>query len=429
MIMCRIFFFLVFFLLVTSIFCFEKPAACEENDLSSIKVVARYELIIDKDVDEVIRELREAGVQLIFREYIRWGVIDPNVFSIVKDYNTRIKEEIPYIHITGGITAAIFYVNDYWPNGTIVDHNQYNDLLFLYDDEPVPHYANPEISYVMDISKPLARDFIVEWAKLSIDSGIDSIFVDEVEMVPRKIWEFDQKNRYKEYYPYWKDIVDRLKEYAAQEHGIELLVSMNDLWVHPRGSKRKVMDPWPHQDFISISFSLKTFELKKPVCDWEGYKKQVKKVYGKLIPIIAFIDDGVPPTPHSFFGNMPLEDQEKMLKMLHEEALEHGLLFAYPLHGGVINNYLEPPYEPIVYDAKQMGTFEAIKSLTNTLVKVFIITETTTEVSHRYQIKYISLTITTSRITTVRIGQSLSLSIMILSAAIIIAAIYLKKYK
>jgi hypothetical protein len=338
-------------------------------DLSSAKVVSYYQSILDTDSAILTRLLSNTGTEVVFRGYFRWGKEDPNIYSVLATRISEIKTRMPWIHLVGAITASAFVDGDYWPNGTVVSLDAKRQMLWTLPNGTMPrHFADPSRSYVLDISKPLAREFILQYAYRLIDAGFDSLWFDEVQFIPwDSVWAYRLSQISEQpYIAAWKDIVSAVKDYSRSKYGRELPVSLNGGWVIPKGYCC-LPNVWPYQDFITISVSLTTLQSQSIQDDWAGYKANIIKAYGHLLPIITWLDDGKPPTPIFIFGNLPRDAQISMLQLIHETSLREDILFAYPLHGGVMSNYLSPPYNFVVYDAIKQGTYDAIQQLASSI--------------------------------------------------------------
>ena len=88
---------------------------------------------------------------------------------------------------------------------------------------------------------------------------------------------------------------------------------------------------------------------------------------------MIFMDWGKPPTPMSLFSKLSVDEQVRMLNMLHERALREGFLFVYPLHGGAMSER-----SSVAYDACREGTYDTIRQLTSTPVGTYTLTVTAT---------------------------------------------------
>lgn len=399
-------------------------------DLSSVKVVSLYESILDTDATTLENTLAETGTEVVYRAHFRWGQDEQwygkDLYSRLAHTISEIKARLPWVHVMGAITCEAFVDGDWWPNGTVVSVEAKRQMLWTLPNGTMPRSPHdPSRSYVLDMSKPLARQFVLEYAYKFIDAGFDSLWFDEIQVVPWwSRWTYGLKVSEEPYMQTWKQIASAVKDYSRSKYGTDLLVSLNNGWVNAKGEMNSwygspIPDPWPYQDFISIGVSLKTVKTQSMQDDWAGYKAQIKKVYGRLPPIMVFLDWGKPPTPLSIFGNLPLEQQIRMLKLLHETALREGMMFVYPLHGGVISNYLSPPYEYVVYDALKQGTYDTIRQLTSSLVKVYSQTSTLTSTLT------LTTTLTESRTIEVKVPDEITTSLVLLPTVVVAAVVLL----
>jgi hypothetical protein len=350
-------------------------------DLPSAKVVSLYESIFDVDVTTLTRVLAETGTQVVFRAVFQWGkenLADPRGVQRIKE----IKAAIPGIHLMGGITCANFVDGEYWPNGTIVSADEKLQMLWIAPNGTMlRHFTDPDKAYVLDLSKPLARQFILQNSYTLIDDGFDSLFFDEVSFIP-----WNSLTRYglgksseEPYLAAWKEISSSVKQYARTTYGKELPVTLNNGNVNAIGENRwSASRYWPYQDFISVGITMQTVETQSIQDDWAGYKVAVAQAYGRVPPTMVFIDWGTPPTSMSLFGKLPVEQQVKMLNMLHETAANEGFMFVYPLHGGIISDH---PY--VVYDAFKQGTYDTIRHLTSTLAGTYTQTAMATMITEQ----------------------------------------------
>jgi hypothetical protein len=347
------------------LFCF--PSQTKAGDISSAKVVSLYESVYDTDVATLTKLLTETRTEVVFRGFFKWGIVnltDPRGAQRIKE----IKSALPNIHLMGGITCARFVDGDHWPNGTIVSADQKQQMLWTIPNGTIPRYlGDPGNVYVLDISKPLAIQFILQNSYKLIDIGFDSLFFDEVSFIPWNSGLALRKISEAPYLAAWKVISSSVKEYARTKYGKELLVTLNNGYVNTIGEHRwPASHYWPYQDFISIGITMRTIETRSIQEDWAGYKAALVEAYGRVPPTMAFIDWGTPPTPMSLFGNLSVEQQVEMLNMLHESAAREGFLFVYPMHGGVI---ADDPY--VAYDARKQGTYDTIRQLTNNLAGTY----------------------------------------------------------
>ena len=342
-------------------------------DLSTVKVVSLYESIIDTDISNLTRTLEETHTQVVFRAYFRgFGRnLDSTDYFALAQTISQLKAELPAIQIMAGISCSVLvYPGDYWPNGTLISANDSRQILWTWPNGSLarhPPYPWP----VIDIAKPLAREFIAEYGYKLIDAGVGLLFFDEVGIIPTISQLYGPKISEQPYIDAWKKIVNQVKEYAWQKYGKKLLVTLNSGYVN--SFDEPPIEIWPYQDFISVSVNPKTIKTQSIQDDWQGFKEQVKNMYGRALPIMTFIDWGPGETPLSIFAALPSEQQIKILELLHETALKEGLLFVYPIRGGALNGSitsLQVNYSN-TYDAIREGTFETIVQLTGSLVTTY----------------------------------------------------------
>jgi hypothetical protein len=355
-------------LVLMGICLFWLPPQTKTVGISSAKVVSLYESVFDTDVSTLTRILTETRTQIVFRGFFKWGIenlTDPRGPQRIRE----IKAAVPGIHIMGGITCAHFVDGDHWPNGTIVSTDQKQQMLWILPNGTIPRYfGDAGNAYVLDISKPLAIQFILQNSYKLIDIGFDSLFFDEVSLIPWSSGDLGQERISEEpYLAAWKIISSSVKVYARTMYGKELPVTLNN------GDVNAIEEnPWPashywsYQDFISIGIAAQTVESQSIQDDWAGYKAALEQAYGYVPQTMVFVDWGTPPTPMSLFGELPAGQQVKMLIMLHKAVVREGFLFVYPIHGGEIAH---DPYA--AYDARKQGTYDAIRQLTNELAGAY----------------------------------------------------------
>lgn len=326
------------------------------DGLKVVSLLQNY--VIGHPVEETVRILKDTSTQIVFRGFFRWSHQDPSWETKLGVILASIKREIP-IHFMGAVSLRSFVIGDTWPNGTALSTEEVKQIVFTLPNGTIWTGTETE-EPVIDIAKPLARRFVVAWANLQVDAGVDSIFFDEVEYAAMRKIEMGVLRDISQYYDYWKDIVSQVKTYAIAKYGRQVLVTVNQGWVNPVGEK-PYMDLWPYQDFISTSFSLTTVKTSQPQDDWQTLRARMTLAYGHQLPIIGFLDWGFSDSPMARYSVLPKDQQVKMLKMLHESALRNDLHFAYPIAGaecynGEPNNSLED------------GTYETIRVLANSLL-------------------------------------------------------------
>jgi len=350
------------------------------SDILTIKIANLYETTIDyfyplgagvfpgfdRPLRDIIKMLQETRTQMIFRSFLRtpgrlWVSSDGRTeYEELSAAFKRIRDAIPEIHIMGALSCRLIRIDDMvWPgNRSRITENQLRRLIWILPNGTVlPGLAQNYRD--LDMMKPDARDFIVEWAKLQVDAGVDSIHLDEPQYVASRKRSLGLLADVSDYYIYWKDVVERIRAYAMNKYGKLLLINANNNRVARVNELAKTPQPWPFQDFLSVSFRGEDFESLYIQDDWTGYKKLVRDVYGHDIPILAFLDWGAgTETPLARFASLPISEQIHMLEHLHESCVQNNIVFVYPLYGGYAwqRNMTK-------YDSVAAGTYQTIKKL------------------------------------------------------------------
>jgi hypothetical protein len=313
--------------------------------ISSAKVVTLYETIFDGDVQSIVRQLADTGTQVVFRGY--WGSNDALGRVSIDEFRrlnfrlTEIKRQLPEINILGGLTGTSFYEDGWWPNGTSIGKDSVRQMSLLIPNGVTPRFAgNP----VLDIRKPLARQFLLAWAYGQLDAGVDSIFFDYIDYASHVAVDVQDSS----FIAAWQMIASSVKEYATTKVARQVTVTIGEGVL------------WPDQDFLTKSVKLETIEKQKITDDWSRYKAQIRSVYGKIPPVMIFLDWGgvTSKTPMETFIKLPTQQQISMLKLLSASCVEEGFLFVYPLH------------KTHLYDAVSQGTYDTIRELTNQITGV-----------------------------------------------------------
>lgn len=352
-------------------------ATSEGAQLKDLKVASFFQsYVMNHPVEESVQILRDTSTQIVFRGFYRWNKRDPSLEAKLGNVLESIKRELPATHFMGAISLRQLILGDTWPNGTILSSEVIKQIVFTLPNGTM--WLGPAAEPIIDISKPLARTFVVGWANLEVDAGVDSIFFDEVEYAARRKAQMGLLDGLSEYYEYWGDIVTQLKTYAMSKYARRLLITMNQGWINPIGEK-PYMDIWPYQDFISISFCIKTVRTFHAEDDWPGLRERIWKAYRQQLPIISFLDYGTTSdTPFAVFVNMPLDQQVKMLQILHESAVQNGVIFAYPLASSSAGIGERGGME---YYAMEEGAYDAIRILSNSLLGRTVNTLTLTSIA------------------------------------------------
>ena len=388
-------------------------------DLDSVKVVSFYEGIEGAVMPTLINELADTGTQVVFRAFWKGRTVDLATFSALKERIREIKARLPWIQIMGAMTGALSgYPDDYWPNGTLISHDAAEQMLWTAADGSFysSPYSLPARIPVLDISRQLAREFVEAYAYRFVDVGFDSLYFDQMDIIPSGATSYGLKVDYQPYIDAWGQIAAAVKNYSMRKYGRQFYVTAFSEWLDTQGNAP--FKPWPYQDFISVSMNPASVKDPLTQTDWSRFRAQVIEVYGHAIPIMVFMDLGctsvVPQCPIEVFASQPRDVQIQLLKKLQDIALRDQVLLVYPLHGGGIKN---PPY---VYDAISQGTFDTIRQLANSQVTVYTVLETTTVTTTVYS------TIRETPLLNVAISLAL---VVVLLIAVVTLLVYRRKLR
>lgn len=359
------------------------------------KVVSWYQAITDTTIDDLVKILSGTGTEVVFRGYFKYWINPQNEFQVLHETIDAVKARMPWVQFIGGVTASAFYPGDHWPNGTLVSSEEMKQMLLVLPNGAfVRHREDPD-HYVYDITKPLARQFILSYAYSVVDAGFDSIWFDEVNYV--------QDCPTLTYAAAWHEMVSAVKSYAMTKYGKQVDMSMNGDSLHTIGSD-KVKCVWPYQDFLTVSMNMETVKSGTMRDDWAAYKAQVMQVYGYLPTILYFIDYN----PLVTLASQPTNTQIKLLNLFYDTSVKEQVIPIFPLHYGT------------AYDAQLEGTYDTIKQLAATISTVHTITTTTTATETSTE----TTAITTTTTGTARLGSATPLDLVLLTAVVVMAAAF-----
>lgn len=356
--------------------------------LENVKVVVIFEPIVGKhSIDEVADLLLKANTDFVFRAFFKmdsnWGYgKDPTLYDkLLPDAISYLKSKKPTLIVQGGISAAFLDPADTWADGTPLSEQDIEDMILHVNGQPIKRdrpWLPLEYDYVADIENEKYRDFVVGWSEKQIDVGVDSIHYDEIfKAVRYKVRDIEDYEKIRETYEnvYWKDIVDRVKSYAASKNKT-VYITANE------GYNSAIMfHPLKYTDIVTIHFARcdkppfkDESEQKTQFCDlekwgitedWDLLKEKVRESHnGKLVPIIVFIDwAGLQDYQLGLFAKMSAEKQKEFLRIIDKSTKANGILFAYPMHGGQPGFHKQGSKYKGTYNSIDYGTYDTIPEL------------------------------------------------------------------
>lgn len=380
------------------------------KNIPEIKVAIVYERIGDgkRSIEDEIKIFKEIKPDFIFRAFWRWSPCPERpedvpgrkrviyklrgyTYQQLEEAIKKIKREIPGILICGAIPAQIIQKKGVrnakknkiirYPETWSLALNPSKWGIHLSKEEFqcrfgkthfwVPKDLNckkykPEIAsaYFPDITNRKFQELLLSWAERQIDAGVDAIWIDM--LFKQAIVLYKETNDFnhpgvKESYKAACEIVDKIHEYGKRI-GRDILVGT---WATP------AYFPYspPELDFVTISPSSKEVrELKIDEEKWDVRLKLIREKFGN-IPIFAFIDwAGTTNTPLGQFSQkLTKEEQRKFLEKADEYFSKKGVIFAYPVHGGLMGMDAEILSfgQFKIYDslAPEFQTYQKIKEL------------------------------------------------------------------
>lgn len=353
------------------------PGIVPENmtgALSNVKVVVIYERIIGKrPVDDSINLLMKADPDFIFRGFFKmdsnWGYgQDKTLYTQLADAITKLKEKKPSILFEGAINAAYLDPADTWADGTPLSEDDINSMVVYVNGKPVTRdrpQLPKKIDYAADIANKKYRDFIVGWSEKQIDAGVDCLFYDEpfINLKYKAKTKQDLQATYEEQLPiyedqYWKDIVDRVKSYAASK-GKTVYITANQNY-----DSIMQLHPWKYLDFVTVQIQKEDLADTRVNENWDLLKQKVRTAHGKDVPIIVFMDwANDPKLALGLFAGMSTDNQNRFLELIDQATSKNGILFAYPMHGGEPGIPVKSSQFEGVYDSLDYGTYDNIVQL------------------------------------------------------------------
>jgi len=320
-----------------------------QNDLSQVRVAALYEAVIDqmRDTDEVAHLLAELHTGYLHRSFFRWrglALIERrhDVYGMLGEAIATIKAENPELLIGGAIAAQEINAVEYNPlTGRVIPREETWEMALdpqeygfdLSREELHERYwelSGSEDYIFPDLLNPNFQQLFLDHVKLQIDAGVDAVWIDGLFWqagIFARLAGSPEHPAIEQTFAGIRRIVDEIHRYAASQ-GKHVSV----------GSWAQTAYPYlpPQLDFVTISPT--AGEVRARHLDearWQERLAQVEETYGP-VPVIAFIDWAfTADTPLGVFSQeLTKEQAREALRNFDNFFREHGVLFAYPVHGG-----------------------------------------------------------------------------------------------
>jgi hypothetical protein len=301
--------------------------------------------------------LADTGTEVVWHA-LYWNTGGGNFrMGLLEDTISYVKAKLPYVLFQGSIDAYDYCL--YFGGSEQPDL----DAIYVVNSQP-QHPPGYPSCWALDITKPKARQYVINGAEQLIKIGVDLLHFDCVDCLAG-----DFKLNIQPYVDAWRQIAKTVRDIARNEYHRNVILTINN-GIHPgRGFEFGFV--FPDQDYLDLGVwgpnwvtMMKTgnFEF-----DWANIKSQIQSVYGYIPPLFLFLDWGGAATGDLMInlGMMPASSQIDALMALNKIALKEKVSFVFPLNGGG-------------YDSMNAGTYGAIKRMMNTISTVHNYTVTTT---------------------------------------------------
>lgn len=364
--------------------------------LANVKVAAFYETITDgatihRSPQEMIGVLRDLNTQLVFRGFMQGAPVPENLEDIPEKFRERIQEKgkdlkralepyrragysyqalgeaighlkqsSPGMLFVGGIapqwlqavdwdpiTKHIFSREETW--AMALDPQKWgvqNKGIALTKEEIqgkiapgregwlrrlAPFDYRTAIGYYPDITNPHFQELLLNRGRKQVECGADAIWVDllfrQTAMTIQRLHDPNHPAVRQSYEAGCK-VLQGLRQCRTRD-GKPVLVGT---WYPPL---TELKFPMPEVDFLTatpLRDEVLARHLNLP--RWERTLSSIRKKFGS-IPILVFIDNnGDVGVLNSFSQDLTPEEQRAFIRELDQFCHRHGLIFAYPVHGG-----------------------------------------------------------------------------------------------
>lgn len=385
-----------------------KDAAAKK--LASIKIASQYRYVTDglRSVDDVIKILSETRTQFINLGWARLDNIPDkcsdltpagqtkcdsagNSYEYLTNAISKIKNENPDIIFGGALSAEFlnpetrneqtgenFGREDTWkmaldPSkwGIQMSKEDFQTRVAVSHGWAVkgqPYDPKSQMPYYFpDQTNPDYQKLFLSWVYKQIDCGVDVILID-INTKQAKLLTGVTGNANSiavtESFDATSNIVDQIHNYGLSKGRYVYVIS----WA----TATDLESALPAQKLDAVMTTPSTDEIKALKMDeakWDSYISGIKQKFGD-IPIFVMFDQGPDYRPFEAFSQeLSPADQQKFLRIADEFYQQKGLVFIYPIHGGIMGSdqrlKLRAYGKYNWYDsmAPEFQTYETIKEL------------------------------------------------------------------
>ena len=301
----------------------------------------------------------------VMRGFFKWGITNLGEYTSLRDSVSSLTQANPGLIYEGGMMAAQISKGEFWANGTTISPSAFKSMLALdATGSPILFDNCSTCGYLTDLASQNYRNYLVGWSEKQIDSGVGALFYDQVyKYAIYKVQKMGQNPTtvYTAYAQYFTRVTDTLRSYAQSKYGTNLLIAVNDgfvrnfiLWPQPAVT-------YQMQDLMVFSFDLTDFSSPFKLDEnWAQVKSEVNSIFGRSMPIFAYMDWGNGTNPLSEFASLSTNNQITLLTEMAGAANAAGILFAYPV------------FIAGRYDSTKAGTYQTIVNLATSTARVSI---------------------------------------------------------
>lgn len=378
--------------------------------LSGVKVAAHYRYVTDgmRSVDDVIKILKETQTDFIVLGWGRINFIPEKCSDLpkgerekceVKGYSyehlrnavVKIKSQIPEI-IFGGALSAEFLNPEF--QDELTGERLGKDQTWQMALDPVKwgipmskeefqtkvaishgwarkgQSYNPKeqmLYYFPDQTNPDYQKLFLNLVAKQIDSGVDQILIDintkQAKLLAGLTGDVNHA-AVRDSFRGIAELVDKIHQYGRARGKYVYVAS----WA----TVVDLRSPYPAQDLDAVMTTPSTAEIKTMKMDeakWDTYIRGIRNKFGD-IPIFVMFDQGPDYRPlEAFSQELSKAQQQEFLRIADEFFQKKGLIFIYPVHGGMMGSSQRLKVRSYGkfnwYDslAPEFGTYDTIRAL------------------------------------------------------------------
>lgn len=305
-----------------------------------------------RDIDQILNIISETKADLILRAAPRYsGTLIGDNFTKLKSYISKIKQKFPNIIITGSLFVHAVdyeYVDDITED-IYTETQTYSLMAFdpakFEITSPTKSILQHRNAWYVEIkrwmpdiaSKDFQRIFLHQAQKL-IEAGVDGIWIDMLFW--QADWIYTQKDNNKND-KYVRQTVD------ATLHVCNEIKKMVTVYGNKPLLSTWVYDPNKLNNKFNFDFltaGIREGEMINNIPDinkWNNYLN-IKKKYFDNVPLLVYIDWSNSKSPLWTFSQSIIDNHERkkfeisVLKTFSDFFKKNGIIFAYPIHGGLM---------------------------------------------------------------------------------------------